>query len=83
MQLIQVLVDRLREFENETTVWRTIEEKKRSSYLEQPVAPTVEGGDDGGVDVAAIQTLEGRETVEQERKRDRERGHYTTVRKRQ
>lgn len=45
-----------------------MEEEKRSSYLEQPVAPTVEGGDDGGVYVAAIQTLEGSETVEEERK---------------
>ena len=33
--------------------------KESGSYLEQPVAPAVEGGDDGGVDVAAIQTLEG------------------------
>lgn len=30
---------------------------KRSSYLEQPVAPTVEGGDDGRVDIAAVETL--------------------------
>lgn len=33
-------------------------QRRRSSYLEQPVAPTVEGGDDGGVDVTAIQTLQ-------------------------
>lgn len=66
MQLIQVLVDRLGECENETKVWWTVEDKKRRSYLEQPVAPTVEGGDDGGVYVAAIQTLE---TVEKQRKR--------------
>lgn len=64
-------------------VWRTVEEKKRSSYLEQPIAPTVEGGDDGGVDVAAIQTLKGRKTVEEERKRDRKTRHYTTVMYRQ
>lgn len=28
------------------------------AYLQQPIASTVEGRDDGGVDVAAIQTLE-------------------------
>lgn len=28
------------------------------AYLQQPIASTMEGGDDGGVDVAAIQTLE-------------------------
>lgn len=28
------------------------------TYLQQPIASTMEGGDDGGVDVAAIQTLE-------------------------
>ena len=33
--------------------------RERRAYLEQPVAPAVEGGDDGGVDVAAIQTLQG------------------------
>ncbi len=43
----------------------------------------MEGGDDGGVHVAAIQTLEGRETAEEERKRDRKNGHYTTVKCRQ
>lgn len=32
--------------------------KGRVAYLQQPIASTVEGGDDGGVDVAAIQTLE-------------------------
>ena len=45
-----------------------MEEEKRSSYLEQPVAPTVEGGDDGGVYVATIQTLERSKIEEEERK---------------
>lgn len=39
----------------------------------------MEGGDDGGVYVAAIQTLEGGKTVEKERKRDRKTGHYSTA----
>lgn len=49
-----------------------VEEHQASSYLEQPVAPTVEGGDDGGVHVAAVQTLQ-RETG------NTERGGYYTV----
>lgn len=35
--------------------------ENRSSYLEKPVAPTVESRDNGGVHVAAIQTLEGKQ----------------------
>lgn len=52
MRFFLVLVDRLGEFDGDGN-----SVAKRSSYLEQPVAPTVEGGDDGGVYVAAIQTL--------------------------
>lgn len=33
----------------------------------------MEGGDDGGVDVTAIQTLEGSEIAEKDRKRDKKR----------
>lgn len=40
-------------------------EVKRNSYLEQPVTPTVEGGDDGGVDVAPVETLEKKHTKAQ------------------
>lgn len=50
MQPIQVLRDGPRECEDERI--------KRSSYLEKPVAPAVEGGDDGRVDIAAVQTLQ-------------------------
>lgn len=50
-------------------MWWTVEEEKRSAYLEQPVAPAVEGGDDGGVYVAAIQTLEGKKTGEEREER--------------
>lgn len=63
MRFLLVLVDRLGEFDGEGN-----SVAKRNSYLEQPVAPTVEGGDDGGVYVAAIQTLEGVRTEEEERK---------------
>lgn len=42
----------------------TAKVEKRSSYLEQPVAPTVESRDNGGVHVAAIQTLEGKQKRE-------------------
>lgn len=44
-----------------TCVWRG----EGASYLEQPVAPAVERGDDGGVDVTAIQTLQREETQRQ------------------
>ena len=41
----------------------------RWAYLQQPIASTMEGGDDGGVDVAAIQTLErGKERTAEERR---------------
>lgn len=41
----------------------------------------MEGGDDGGVYVAAIQTLEGGKTVEKERKRGQKDRtlHYSNV----
>lgn len=29
------------------------------SYLQEPITAPVEGGDDGGVDVAAVEALEG------------------------
>ena len=61
MQFIQVLVESLRVKLKCAELWR---KRKRRSYLEQPVAPAVEGGDDGGVDVAAIQTLEENKTRE-------------------
>ena len=32
----------------------------RGPYLKQPIASAMEGGDDGRVDVAAIETLEGK-----------------------
>lgn len=51
-------------------VYCSVKVERSSSYLEQPVAPTVEGRDDGGVHVAAVQTLE----VKQKRKRHLSRG---------
>lgn len=39
--------------------------KKQESYLKQPVAPSVESGDDGGMDIAAVEALK----TERERER--------------
>lgn len=59
MQLIPILVDWAGETSKVKLKRGVLQRgRRRRSYLEQPVAPTVEGGDDGGVDVAAIQTLE-------------------------
>lgn len=40
--------------------WRRKKNPVPATYLKEPVAPPVESGDDGGMDIAAVQTL-GRE----------------------
>lgn len=59
-QFFPVGADRPLSWRVKGKVCRSAEVEKRSSYLEQPVAPTVESRDNGGVHVAAIQTLEGK-----------------------
>src|SRR3712207_8908245 len=43
-----------------TTLFRSKKNPVPATYLKEPVAPPVEGGDDGGMDIAAVQAL-GRE----------------------
>ena len=53
-----------------------------ATYLKEPVAPPVEGGDDGGMDIAAVQALGREEKREFSWKEERKGGRKTAQQRR-
>lgn len=57
-----------------TKHWRRKKNPVPATYLKEPVAPPVESGDDGGMDIAAVQALGREEKREFSWKEGREEG---------